>query len=85
MCSKLHFQKEVIPLSQYFGHYIRILHSTTDQAMTAALASMDLTAAQGHILAFITHSETPPCSRDIEEKFQLSHPTVSGLGAQRLH
>ena len=47
--------------------------------MTAALASMDLTAAQGHILAFITHSETPPCSRDIEEKFQLSHPTVSGL------
>ena len=79
MCSKLHFQKEVIPLSQYFGHYIRILHSTTDQAMTAALASMDLTAAQGHILAFISHRETPPCSRDIEEKFQLSHPTVSGL------
>ena len=47
--------------------------------MTAALASMDLTAAQGQILAFITHHPTPPCSRDIEEKFQLSHPTVSGL------
>ena len=47
--------------------------------MTAALASMDLTAAQGQILAFLAHHPEPPCSRDIEEKFQLSHPTVSGL------
>ena len=62
-----------------YGPYIRILHSITDQTMTAALASMDLTAAQGQILAFITHHPEPPCSRDIEEKFQLSHPTVSGL------
>ena len=62
-----------------YGHYIRILHSATDQAMTGALASMDLTAAQGHIMGFITHRPTPPCPRDIEEAFQLSHPTVSGL------
>ena len=62
-----------------YGHYIRILHSTTDQAMTNALASMDLTAAQGHIMGFITHRPTAPCSRDIEEAFRLSHPTVSGL------
>lgn len=47
--------------------------------MTAALASMDLTAAQGHIMGFIAHAGCPPCSRDIEEAFQLSHPTVSGL------
>ncbi len=47
--------------------------------MTAAMASMDLTAAQGHILAFISHRREPPCCRDIEEAFQLSHPTVSGL------
>ena len=56
-----------------------MLHSATDQAMTSALASMDLTAAQGQILAFLSHHPEPPCSRDIEEKFQLSHPTVSGL------
>lgn len=62
-----------------YGHYIRILHSATDQAMTAALASMELTAAQGHIMGFITHSPQPPCARDIEEAFHLSHPTVSGL------
>lgn len=62
-----------------YGHYIRILHSAADQAMTNALASMELTAAQGHILGFITHRKTPPCPRDIEEAFRLSHPTVSGL------
>ncbi len=47
--------------------------------MTGALASMDLTAAQGHIIGFIAHQPVPPCARDIEEAFQLSHPTVSGL------
>lgn len=43
-----------------YGHYIRILHSSTTQTMSAALASMDLTAAQGHIMAFIAHQPTPP-------------------------
>jgi DNA-binding MarR family transcriptional regulator len=47
--------------------------------MSNALASMDLTAAQGHIMAYIIHRPAPPCARDIEEAFQLSHPTVSGL------
>ena len=65
-----------------YGHYIRILHSSTDQAMTGALASMELTAAQGHIMGYITHRQTPPCARDIEEAFHLSHPTVSGLLAR---
>lgn len=62
-----------------YGHYIRILHSSTDQAMTAALARMDLTAAQGHIMGYLAHRQQPPCARDIEEAFHLSHPTVSGL------
>lgn len=62
-----------------YGRYLRILHSSTAQSVTAALASMDLTASQGHIMAFITHRQDPPCPRDIEEAFQLSHPTVSGL------
>ena len=66
-------------MSTRYGHYIRVLHSATDQAMTNALASMELTAAQGHIMGYITHRKAPPCPRDIEEAFQLSHPTVSGL------
>ena len=67
------------PLKANYGHRIRILHWVADQTMSATLASMDLTASQGHILAFIAHSPHPPCPRDMEEAFQLSHPTVSGL------
>ncbi len=69
----------MIHLLYKYGHLIRYLHSCNDQSMTAALAAMELTAAQGHIMAFITHSPQPPCSRDIEDAFHLSHPTVSGL------
>ena len=47
--------------------------------MTNALETMDLTAAQWHIMGYLAHRETPPCPRDIEAEFQLSHPTVSGI------
>jgi len=47
--------------------------------MTNALTQMELTAAQGHIMGFLHHRQQPPCSRDVEEAFHLSHPTVSGL------
>jgi len=47
--------------------------------MTESLEEMELTSAQGHIMGFLAHREEPPCSRDIEENFHLSHPTVSGL------
>ena len=50
--------------------------------MTAALAKMDLTAAQGRIMGYLARHEEAPCSRDIEEAFQLTHPTVSGLLAR---
>ena len=66
-------------MRKYFGPLLRHIHNTVDQTMTNALASMDLTAAQGQIMAFITHRETAPCARDIEEALQLTHPTVSGL------
>ena len=62
-----------------YGKLIRILNNCTGQATTSALASMELTAAQGHIMGFIIHREQAPCARDIEEVFQLSHPTVSGI------
>lgn len=47
--------------------------------MTSALETMELTAAQGHIMGFLAHAKQPPCPRDLEAAFQLSHPTVSGL------
>ncbi len=69
----------MLQLKIKYGYYFRILHSASDQAMTGALASMELTAAQGHMIGFIAHQKMPPCARDIENAFQLSHPTVSGL------
>lgn len=40
---------------------------------------LELTGVQGRIMGYLGVCETPPCARDIEEKFKLSHPTVSGL------
>ena len=47
--------------------------------MDNALEKMELTAAQGHIMAYLAHAEQPPCPRDLEAEFHLTHPTVSGL------
>ena len=66
-------------LRKHYGHQARVLHWCTDQAITKALEEMDLTSAQGRIMGFLARSKEPPCPKDIEEAFQLSHPTVSGL------
>ena len=66
-------------LNNPYGYLLRILYWCTDQNMTAALEKMELTAAQGHIMAYLAHQANPPCSKDVEEEFHLSHPTVSGL------
>ena len=66
-------------MENHYGHLARILHWCTDQSMTNALAGMDLTAAQGHVMGFLAHRGEPPCPRDVEDIFHLSHPTVSGL------
>ena len=47
--------------------------------MDNALEEMELTAAQGHIMAYLAHAKQPPCPRDVEGEFHLTHPTVSGL------
>ncbi len=66
-------------MTVHYGHLVRILHWCTDQTMTSALDALELTAAQGHIMGFLAHRKEPPCPKDIEEEFQLSHPTVSGI------
>ena len=66
-------------MPRHFGHLLRILHWCLDQSVTNALAEVELTAAQGPILGYLSRRETPPCPRDIEQEFHLTHPTVSGL------
>lgn len=63
----------------HYGFLIRILHWCTTNAMDNAMKAMDLTGSQGRIMAYLSHAKKPPCPRDLETEFHLSHPTVSGL------
>ncbi len=63
---------------QLYGPRFRALHCCTDQIMSDALSQMELTASQGRIMGFIARQPSPPCPRDIEEHFRLSHPSVCG-------
>ena len=66
-------------MKRHLGHRLRILHWCTEQAVTTALAEMELTSAQSRILGYLSLRKSAPCAKDIEEEFHLSHPTVSGL------
>ena len=63
---------------RYFPR-IRHLHWCTDQAMSDALAKMDLTASQGCAMAFISHQKQPPLARDFEQAYHLSHSCAAGI------
>ena len=70
---------EVMTTKKHLGHYFKVMDLCMEHAMNAQLQKLDLTSAQGHIIGYLTHSKEQPCARDIEEAFQLSHPTVSGI------
>lgn len=63
----------------HYGHMFRLLHCGCSQALNEALAQMELTSAQGRVMGYLALRGQPPCAKDIEEEFHLSHPTVSGL------
>ena len=50
-----------------------------EQTINQRLMELDLTTAQGHTIGYVTHAKEPPCARDIETAFGLSHATVSGI------
>ena len=66
-------------MRRHYGHYLRILHGCTDQILSAAVTDMDLTPVQSRVVGYLAHRSEPPCAKDVEEEFQLSHPTVSGI------
>ena len=66
-------------MQSHFGLLANVLHWCTEQEMSNALAQMDLTASQGRVMGYLNHCAQPPCARDVEEEFHLSHPTVSGI------
>lgn len=65
-----------------FGRIFRSIDCALGQRMNQALSGMELTFSQGHIMGYLSHCDAPPCATDIEDRFHLSHPTVSGLLAR---
>ena len=65
--------------NHHIGHYFKKLHFQMEQSMNRRLQELDLTNAQGHIIGFLTHAKEPPCARDLENAYGLSHATVSGV------
>ena len=61
------------------GHYFKVMQIRVEHFMNQRLQELDLTSAQGHIIGYLSHAGEPPCARDLEKFFRLSHPTVSGL------
>ncbi len=64
---------------KHMGHFFKVMQIRIDHHMNLRLQELDLTSSQGHIIGFLDRSPEPPCARDIEKFFGLSHPTVSGL------
>ena len=66
------------------GQKIKIISNTFSRAVNCATADLGLTGPQSFILGFLlVHRDDPPCQHDIETKFNLKHPTVTGI-LQRL-
>ena len=64
---------------KHMGRYFKVMQIRMEHDLNRKLQELDLTSAQGHIIGYLTHAKEPPCARDLEQFFGLSHPTVSGL------
>ena len=69
----------MIETKEHLGHSFKKLHFLMEQAINQRLTELDLTTAQGHAIGYLTHAKEPPCARDLETAFGLSHATVSGI------
>ena len=70
--------------TNHLGHRIRILSQAIRQEIDRKLTDLDLTGQQSFILRFLSERQDQVVyPKDIERRFNLTHPTVSGL-LQRL-
>lgn len=61
------------------GHKIKILKNEYSRALNSSLVEWDLTESQSLILAYLDHFSGLPCQHDIETKFNIKHPTATGI------
>ena len=71
-------------MKRHLGHRLRILHWCTEQAVTTALAEMELTSAQSRILGYLSLRKSAPCAKDIEEESHRVR-TADPAGKERLY
>ena len=69
----------MIETEEHLGHSFKKLHFLMEQAINQRLTELDLTTAQGHAIGYLRRAKEPPCARDIETVYGLSHATVSGI------
>ena len=69
---------------RHLGHRVRILSQAIRQAIDRKLCDLDLTGQQSFIIRYLSERQGEVVyPKDIERRFNLTHPTVSGL-LQRL-
>ena len=68
--------------SRHLGPRLRLLNQEIHQYMDKRFAALELTGSQSFLLRYLMENdEVYP--KDLEQRFRLSHPTVSGI-LQRL-
>ena len=69
---------------RHLGMRVRFLSQAIHTAIDRKLTALGLTGQQSFVLRFLSeHTGKPVYARDIEKRFNLTHPTVSGI-LQRL-
>jgi len=62
------------------GMYIIMIHNQFKEQLNRSVEHIDLTTSQIHILFYLKHNENREViQKDIEERFNLSNPTVTGI------
>ena len=68
---------------RHLGHRVRILSQAIRQAIDRKLCDLDLTGQQSFIIRYLSERQGEVVyPKDIEQRFRLTHPTVSGLLAR---
>lgn len=66
--------------SNHLGPRFRAISATLSQEMNRNTAQLDLTASQSFFLRYLVHNQHHPIyQKDLEQAFDFSHPTVSGI------
>ena len=67
-------------MKEHYGFYLKRIHLEIDQRMNEKLKDLNLTKSQLDILLYLLrHQDENISQRDIEKKFSISNPTVTGI------